>query len=79
MAEPIFEIVSDELRTKPRDLHRAQWMIEVFDGKTVRVKLEQTKLGGYYKTFSKEGYKLRTKADGEYTIVWAERPPKEGK
>ena len=76
--EAQFEVVSDELRTAPRASRRAPWIDVVLEGKTIRLEMPQDKLGGYYKTFQKEGLKLRTKADGTHTIVWAESPPKNG-
>lgn len=72
MSEVEFKVVADDLRTVARQLRKAAWVQMVIDGKTLRVNLPQVKLGGYYKTLSKEGYKLRTRADGEQTIVWAE-------
>ena len=76
MSDITFEVVSDDLRTKPRDTIRAEWVMAALDGKTVRVNIGQAKIGGYYKLFEKEGMKLRTKADGkEHTIIWAETKP----
>ena len=77
-ADAKFEVVSDELRTAPRASRRAPWIDVVLEGSTIRLDMPQDKLGGYYKTFAKEGLKLRTKADGTHTIVWDESPPSNG-
>ena len=79
MTDDEFVVVSDELRTAPRQTKRAAWVDVVLNGSTIRLDKTQDKLGGYYKTFAKEGLKLRTKADGNTTIVWAESVPVEGK
>lgn len=73
MSDITYEIVSDDLRTAARQTEQPEWVKAALEGETIRVNLTQTKLGGYYKTFSKQGFKLRTRADGDHTILWAER------
>ncbi len=72
MSDVQFEIVSDDLRSKPRETVRSPWVLAALEGNTVRVKVTQQKMGGYYRLFENEGHKLHTKADGEFTIVWAD-------
>lgn len=73
MSDVQFEVVSDDLRNKPRESVKSPWVVAALEGKTVRVNVGQQKMGGYYRLFEKEGSKLHTKADGaEHTIVWAE-------
>jgi hypothetical protein len=74
MTDAEFEVVADDLRSVARQLRQAAWVQTVLDGKTIRVNSPQAKLGGSYRTFAKQGYKLHTRADGEgSTIVWAEK------
>lgn len=70
-----FEIVGDELRTPERAT--APWIAAVIEGKTVKLNLKQAKMGGYYRTVERHGYKLRTRAVEDGVVVWAEAKPSE--
>ena len=75
VVDTTFEVVGRTADRSPSDSTRSlgRRCAEWFDH---WLGLPQGKLGGYYKTFQKEGLKLRTKADGStHTIVWAESPP----
>lgn len=73
--EAQFEIVSDDERGPAGGRRLSPWILALFDGKTVRLKVEQGKLGGYYKTAERHGFKLRSRAVEGGTIVWAEAIP----
>lgn len=77
VAEAQFEIVSDEERGPAGARRLSPWILALFDGKTVRLNVEQSKLGGYYKTAERHGFKLRSRAVEDGTIVWAEAIPDE--
>lgn len=72
VAEAQFEIVSDDERGPAGARRLSPWILALFEGKTVKLNVEQGKLGGYYKTAERHGYKLRSRAVEGGTIVWAE-------
>lgn len=73
MSDVTFRVVDDDLRTEARPRALAPWVQLVLDGNTIEVDLPQAKLGGYYKTFSSKGMKLRTRSQGpDKTVIWGE-------
>lgn len=71
MPEIKYKVVSDNLRTEPRSQVHPEWMDKVIEGKTIELGVPQARLGAYYKTFKRQGYKLRTRSVGpEATVIW---------
>jgi hypothetical protein len=72
MADAPFEVISDDERGPAGGRRLSPWVQALFDGKTIKLGIEQGRLGGYYKTAERHGFKLRSRAVEGGTIVWAD-------